>query len=64
MAIEKSFPKLPSDVLYAALSLLQRWTTLLKEKDSTRILQLKDAVVYWLRNFSPSLIVPTDVYEI
>ena len=64
MAIEKSFPKFPSDVLYAALSLLQRWTTLLEERDGTRILQMKDAVVCRLRNFSPSSTVPTDVYEI
>jgi hypothetical protein len=31
LAIEKVFPKAPSDVLHAALSLLQKWIMLLKE---------------------------------
>jgi hypothetical protein len=64
MATEKTFPKSPSDVLSAALSLVQKWTTLLKEGDRLRILQMKDMVVCWMRNFSPSTTVPTDVYEI
>ena len=33
MAIEKSFVKTPTDVIYVAISLLQRWSVLLKEKD-------------------------------
>ena len=42
MAIEKIFPKMPADVLYAALSLLQKWTTLLKKGDKSRIIQVSD----------------------
>jgi hypothetical protein len=30
MAIEKHFPKAPSDVMYVAISLLQKWSLLLK----------------------------------
>jgi hypothetical protein len=45
MAIEKCFPKTPSDVLYAALSLLQKWLILLKEKDRGRMAQAKDSVI-------------------
>jgi hypothetical protein len=33
MAIEKSFAKAPTNVIYHAVSLLQRWCVLLKEKD-------------------------------
>jgi hypothetical protein len=39
MAIEKSFAKAPTDVLYRAVPLLQRWCVLLKEKDKDRINQ-------------------------
>jgi hypothetical protein len=37
MAIERSYPKTSSDVLYAALSLLQKWIMLLKEGDKRRM---------------------------
>jgi hypothetical protein len=33
MAIDKKFPKLPTDVIYNALSLLQNLSVKLKEKD-------------------------------
>jgi hypothetical protein len=33
MAIEKHLPKAPTDVIYIALSLIQRWSVNLKEKD-------------------------------
>jgi len=32
MAIEKSFPKTPTDV-YNAISLMRKWSALLKEED-------------------------------
>ena len=37
MAIENVFPKAPTDVIYTAVSLMQRWCVLLKEKDRERI---------------------------
>ena len=52
MAIDKKLPKLPTDVIYNALSLLQNWSVIkLKEKDQARILQLKDEMLSWLKNF-------------
>jgi hypothetical protein len=63
MAIEKCYPKTPFDVLYAALSLLQKWSMLLKEDDKRRMFQVKDTVVRWMRSFKPSPTIPTDVYE-
>lgn len=33
MAIEKKFPKAPTDVLFVAISLMQKWSILLKEED-------------------------------
>jgi hypothetical protein len=64
MAIEKTFPKSPSDVLYAALSLLQKWILLLEEGDKWRMSQVKDAVICWMGKFRPSPTMPIDIYEI
>jgi hypothetical protein len=64
MAIERSYPKTPSDVLYAALSLLQKWIMLLKEGDKRRMSQVKDTVICWMRRFKPSPVMPTGIYEI
>jgi hypothetical protein len=38
IAIEKKVPKVPIDVIYNALSLIQRWSVLPREKDHVRIL--------------------------
>jgi len=64
MAIEKVFPKMPSDVLYGALSLLQKWMILLKEDDRWRMSQVKDMVVCWMRSFKTNATMPTDIHEI
>jgi hypothetical protein len=56
MAIEKTFIKAPTDVVYVAISLLQRWSTLLKEKE--------DAIMGWLKTFKPRSTMATDVVEI
>ena len=64
MAIEKRFPNAPSDVLFDALSLLQRWSILLKESDRCKVLQAKDGLICWMRSFDPSLVMSTDVFEL
>lgn len=64
MAIDKKFPKLPTDVIYNALSLLQNLSVKLKEKDQARILQVKDEMLGWLNNFKPNPLLMTDVVEI
>jgi hypothetical protein len=42
MAIEKKFSKAPSDVIYCAISLMQKWRLLLKEEDMKLFDQVKD----------------------
>jgi hypothetical protein len=37
MAIEKVFPKAPSDVIYVVISLMQKWSHLLRGKDKERV---------------------------
>jgi hypothetical protein len=64
MAIEKSFIKSPTDVIYVATSYLQRWSILLKEEDRERVLQVLEAILNWLKNFKPTSTSATDVFEI
>lgn len=63
MAIEKRFPKSPTDVLYTALSLLQKWSVLLKE-DCERVNLVKGEVISWMESFNPSVLAASDVHEI
>ena len=64
MAINKTFPQAPTDIIYIALSLLQKWSTKLKEKDQDQIVKMKASVTSWLKAFKPSLVYPSDVVEI
>lgn len=64
MAIEHKFPKSPSDIIYIALSFMQKWSLLLKEDDRQRILQVKDEIICWMKSFKPSLLMTTDIGEI
>jgi hypothetical protein len=64
MAIEKCYPKAPANILYDTLSLLQRWSSLLKEIDKKKVDQANVVLLRWLRNFEPSLVMPTDIVEI
>jgi len=64
MSIEHKFPKSPSDIMYIALSFMQKWSLLLKEDNRQRITQIKDEVLRWMRSFMPMAMVSTDIYEI
>ena len=64
MAIEKIFPKAPSDVLYVAISLMQKWSHLLKEKDKECVDHILKSVLSWMKDFRPSAILLSDVSEI
>jgi hypothetical protein len=64
MAISKMFPKSPSDVVYNALSSMQKWSAALKEKDQERFTNLKNVAMGWLKEFKPTTTFLSDVYEI
>ena len=64
MAIEKKFPKAPTDVVYLALSFMQKWCILLKEKDREHVEKIKDDIMGWLNGFKPSAVLPTYIMEI
>ncbi|PUZ49286.1 hypothetical protein GQ55_7G314300 [Panicum hallii var. hallii] len=66
MAIEKSFPNHPIDVVYAAISFMQqqRWWRLLKPGDAEKLAGAREALKTWLENYSPVHSIPTDIIEI
>lgn len=59
MAIEKHLPKALTDVLYAALSFMQKWSVMLKEEDRERFGQVKDTFLGWLKTFTSNAIAQT-----
>jgi hypothetical protein len=63
MSIENKYFKNLADV-YVALSFMQKWGLLLKEDYRLRCTQLKDEILLWMKNFKPSALMSTDVYEI
>ena len=64
MSTESKFPKNPSDIMYIALTFMQKWSLLLKDDDRQRIVQVKDEILRWMRKFKPMMMVSTDIYEI
>lgn len=64
MAIEKSFPKAPTDVMYIAVSLMQKWAILLKENDRERVEDILNNIASWLRGFQPNEVLCSDVVEL
>lgn len=64
MAIEHKFLKNPSDIIYAALLFMKKWTIFLKDEDHLGIKQLKKDIMRWMGNFKPTMLISTDVVEI
>lgn len=50
-----------SHVMYLALSLLQKWSVLVKEVDRKRIAKVKEETMDWMKGFKPSVMMPTDI---
>jgi hypothetical protein len=64
MAIEKVFPKAPSDVIYVAISLMQKWSHLLRGKNKERVDQILENILSWMKNFRPNAILLSDVSDV
>ena len=64
MAIEHKFSKSPSDIMYLALSYLQKWAVLLKEEDRERMEAVRSAIMNWMKMFKPNVVPISDVVEI
>lgn len=64
MAIEKVFPKAPTDVIFVALSLMQKWRVSLKEKEQGSFDSVSARIVDWMKQFKPTQQLMSDVVEI
>lgn len=64
MAIEHKFPKAPTNVIYLALSYLQKWVVLLKEEDRGRMEVIKWEIMEWMKLFKPNEVLISDIVEI
>jgi hypothetical protein len=64
MTIERNFIKAPIDVLYTAISFLQRWSICLEEEDREQVSQALEAMLSWMKHFKPRSTMATDVFEI
>ena len=64
MAIERAFPNNPMDVMYSAISFIQKWWRLLKPADQEKLTEAVDAMRSRLNSFNPSNVVSTVIVEI
>jgi hypothetical protein len=64
MAIEKSFPKTPLEVIWSGISFVQKWRLLLNEAEQTEIDGLGMKMKTWLDNFLPSEAPVSDIVEL
>lgn len=64
LAISKVAPKASSDVIFNAISYMQKWSVGLKEQDREHFERLKGTTMEGLRNFKPSDVVLSYVGEI
>lgn len=64
MAIEKIFPKTPSEALLYGLSFMQKWELLLKEDDRRKLSEVRRQVLMMLHNLPPARVPMTDIGEI
>jgi hypothetical protein len=63
MMIEKHFPKAPTDVMYTAVSFMQKWSYLLKDGDMKHIVQMKEDILKWLKEFKSNVHSISDIVE-
>lgn len=63
MAIEKKFPDNPTDVMYIAISILQKWCQLLKENDKSKVNEVNNKILQWLKDFTPATL-NSDICEL
>ena len=64
MSIEQKFPKAPTDVVYLALSYLQKWSILLKDADRDRMEAINGEIMGWMRSFKPNEVMASDIIEL
>ena len=64
MAIEKTFPNNPIDVIYSGVSFVQKWWRLLNPVDQEKLAGVVEAMRSWLNGYSLNLVVSSDIVDI
>lgn len=64
MAIERSFPKSPMDVIHSGIAFVQRWRPLLGEDDQAVAMAVGEKVKLWLSNLKLGDAAVSDIVEI
>ena len=61
MAIERSFPNNPIDIVYSGLSFVQSWCRLLKPTDQDKLMKSVEVLKRWLNNYLPTATTISDI---
>ena len=57
-------PNVPTDVMHIALSLLQKWSILIREADRERLGRVKEAILHWMKLLKPTSVMLSNIVEI
>ncbi|TVU21064.1 hypothetical protein EJB05_30676, partial [Eragrostis curvula] len=61
MAIRKTFPNKPTDVMMSGIAFLQKWSILLKEDDKVKMEAITVKILAWVQGFQPRDVAVTDI---
>jgi hypothetical protein len=61
MAIERSFPNNPIDIVYSGLSFVQSWRRLLKPTDQDKLMKSVEVLKRWLNSYLPTATTISDI---
>ena len=64
MGIVRFFPNNPIDVLYHAVSFMQKWLRLLKQDDQVKLAETMLKIGNWLKDYFPLVTFPSDIVEL
>ncbi|CAN6210841.1 unnamed protein product [Urochloa humidicola] len=64
MAIEQKFSSSSTSIIFVGISFLQRWKALLKPDDQLKVDGTIDKMMNWLKNFSTSAGMVSDIVEL
>jgi len=64
MAIERIFPNNPIDILYNAISFMQKWLRLLKQSDQVKLAEPMLKIGSWIKDYAPLASSFTDIVEL
>jgi hypothetical protein len=61
MAIDKTFPSNPVDIIHTGLSFVQKWCRLLRPTDQEKLTEGVEKLQSWLHNYIPLQATTSDI---